>query len=67
MATAPWLTHELHVLAAGLRQLVGGAALTAAHALVEAGIDPVGALLPALTEALVAGPHSSSANGAGAG
>ncbi len=43
---------------------MGGAALTAAQALLEAGVDPAGALLPALTEALVAGPHSSSGDGA---
>ena len=54
--------------AAGLQRLIGGAALTGALALVEAGVDVRASLLPAVTEALVAGPHGSSGAGAlGAG
>ena len=52
-------------LAEGLQQLVGGAALTAAHALVKAGVDPRASLLPALTEAIIAGPDGSSGDSTG--
>jgi len=51
--------------AEGLQQLVGGAALTAAQALVEAGVEPRASLLPALTEAIIAGPHGSSGDTTG--
>ena len=38
-----------------------------AQALVEAGVDIRGSLLPAITEALIAGPHGSSGDSTASG
>jgi len=52
--------------AVGIRRLLGAMTMQAAHALIGRGMDVQMQLLPALVNALIAGPsHSSGATGMG--